>query len=135
MISLIHDINQLTKKIDIIEEDIKNTTKKIINDYKIISSDMSQNQSYFLSGVQSRMPAKSYLLTYKGIEVLGEEVIDIEEFINEVITFANNPKRKIEVLRDLVTHLDKINDALKNNKKRENREVLNQNQYPKKRKQ
>ena len=132
MISLIHDINQLTKKIDIIEEDIKNTTKKIINDYKMISSDMNQNQSYFLSGVQSRMPAKSYLLTYKGIEVLGEEVIDIEEFINEVITFANNPKRKIEVLRDLVTHLDKINDALKNNKKRENREVLNQNQYPKK---
>ena len=132
MISLIHDINQLTKKIDIIEEDIKNTTKKIINDYKMISSDMNQNQSYFLSGVQSRMPAKSYLLTYKGIEVLGEEVIDIEEFINEVITFANNPKRKIEVIRDLVTHLDKISDAVKNNKKRENREVLNQNQFSKK---
>ena len=132
MISLIHDINQLTKKIDIIEQDIKNTTKKIINDYKSISLDMNQSQSYFLSGVQSRMPAKSYLLTHKGIEVLGEEVIDIEEFINEVITFANNPKRKIEVLSDLVTHLDKINDALKNNKKRENREVLNQNQYPNK---
>ncbi|MGD1834425.1 MAG: hypothetical protein ACPKQO_01735 [Nitrososphaeraceae archaeon] len=132
MISLIHDINQLTKKIDIIEQDIKNTTKKIINDYKNISLDMNQSQSYFLSGVQSRMPAKSYLLTHKGIEVLGEEVIDIEEFINEVITFANNPKRKIEVLSDLVTHLDKINDALKNNKKRENREVLNQNQYPNK---
>ncbi|MGD1836519.1 MAG: hypothetical protein ACPKPY_00490 [Nitrososphaeraceae archaeon] len=132
MISLIHDINQLTRKIDIIEQDIKNTTKKIINDYKSISLDMNQSQSYFLSGVQSRMPAKSYLLTHKGIEVLGEEVIDIEEFINEVITFANNPKRKIEVLSDLVTHLDKINDALKNNKKRENREVLNQNQYPNK---
>ena len=132
MISLIHDINQLTKKIDIIEEDIKNTTKKIINDYKMISSDMNQSQSYFLSGVQSRMSAKSYLLTYKGIEVLGEEVIDIEEFINEVIAFANNPKRKIEVLNDLVTHLDKINDAVRNNKKRENREVLNQNQYSKK---
>jgi hypothetical protein len=111
---LFASISELTEKIDQIEKDIQQDTNKVIEEYKSISEKMNGNQSYFLSGIQYGLPGKSYLLTSKGIEVLGEETIEISKFINDVINFANNPKRKIEILRDLVTHLHKsietIND-------------------------
>ena len=50
-----------------------------------------------------------YLLTSHGVEVPGEEIVQIPEFIESVLRFANYPKRKIEVLNDLSAHLDSIN--------------------------
>jgi hypothetical protein len=111
---LFASINQLTEKIDQIEKDIQYDTDKVIQEYKSISEKMNENQSYFLSGIQYGLPGKSYLLTSKGIEVLGEETIEISKFINDVINFAANPKRKIEILRDLVTHLHKSVETMKN---------------------
>jgi hypothetical protein len=51
---------------------------------------------------------KSYLLTRQGIEVPGEEIMQIPEFIESVLRFANYPKRKIEVLSDLLAHLEGV---------------------------
>ena len=107
-------INELTKKIDQIENDIQNASIIVIKEYRNTSEKMIENQSYFLSGVQYGIPGKSYLLTSKGIEVLGEETIEIDVFINDVINYANNPTRKIEVLKDLATHLQKFLES-KNN--------------------
>jgi hypothetical protein len=107
-------INELTKKIDQIENDIQNASIIVIKEYRNTSEKMIDNQSYFLSGIQYGIPGKSYLLTSKGIEVLGEETIEIGVFINDVINYANNPTRKIEVLKDLATHLQKFLES-KNN--------------------
>jgi superfamily II helicase len=111
---LFESINELTKKIDQIENDIQNAIIIVIKEYKNTSEKMIENQSYFLSGIQYGIPGKSYLLTSKGIEVLGEETIEIGIFINDVINYANNPTRKIEVLKDLATHLQKFLES-KNN--------------------
>jgi hypothetical protein len=111
---LLECINELTKKINQIENDIQNATGLVIKEYRITTEKMDENQSYFLSGIQYGMPGKSYLLTSKGIEVLGEETIEIGEFINLVINYANNPTRKIEVLKDLVTHLQKFLESINN---------------------
>jgi len=97
---LLECINALTNKINQIENDIQNATDLVIKEYIITAEKMDENQSYFLSGIQYGIPGKSYLLTSKGIEVLGEETIEIGEFINQVINYANNPSRKIEVLKD-----------------------------------
>lgn len=113
MISELLDcINGLTKKINQIENDIQNASDIVIKEYRSTSEKMDENQSYFLSGIQYGIPGKSYLLTSKGIEVLGEEIIEIDVFINDVITYANNPARKIEVLKDLVTHLQKFLESI-----------------------
>jgi len=107
-------INELTNKINQIENDIQNATGIVIKEYRITSEKMDENQSYFLSGIQYGIPGKSYLLTSKGIEVLGEETLEIGEFINQVINYANNPSRKIEVLKDLATHLQKFLESVDN---------------------
>ena len=52
--------------------------------------------------------SKSYLVTFEGIEVLGEEAIPIPIFIDNVVRFANYPKRKIEILKELAIHLEGI---------------------------
>ena len=111
---LLECINELTNKINQIENDIQNATGIVVKEYKITSENMDENQSYFLSGIQYGIPGKSYLLTSKGIEVLGEETLEIGEFINQVINYANNPSRKIEVLKDLVTHLQKFLESMNN---------------------
>jgi hypothetical protein len=111
---LLECINELTKKINQIENDIQNATGLVIKEYRITTEKMDENQSYFLSGIQYGIPGKSYLLTSKGIEVLGEETIEIGEFINLVINYANNPTRKIEVLKELVTHLQKFLESINN---------------------
>jgi hypothetical protein len=111
---LLECINELTKKINQIEGDIQNARSMVIKEYIKATETMDENQSYFLSGIQYGIPGKSYLFTSKGIQVLGEETIEIGVFINDVINFATNPKRKIEILRDLVTHLDKSVETIKN---------------------
>ena len=81
----------------------------VIKDYYIRAShDMPDGKSYFLNGVQTGPVVKSYLLTRQGIEVPGEEMMQIPEFIESALRFANYPKRKIEVLSDLLVHLQKI---------------------------
>jgi hypothetical protein len=54
-------------------------------------------------------PSHIYLLVK---EVLGEEFISIDIFIDNVLRFANYPKRKIEVLKDLAMHLQKISQMI-----------------------
>lgn len=73
---------------------------------------MKETQNYFLNGIEDGQPAKSYLLTCKGIEVLGEEVISIDIFIDNVLRFANEPPKKIYVLKELAMHLQKVNEML-----------------------
>jgi hypothetical protein len=58
---------------------------------------MKETQNYFLNGIHSGQPAKSYLLTPKGIEVLGEEAISIDIFIDNVLRFANYSERKLKL--------------------------------------
>ena len=111
---LLECINKLTEKINQIENDIQNASSIVIKEYQGTSEKIHENQSYFLSGIQYGIPGKSYLLTSKGIEVLGEETIEIGVFIDDVINYANNPSRKIEVLKDLVTHLQKFLESMNN---------------------
>jgi hypothetical protein len=88
----------------------------VIKDYYIRAShNMPDGKSYFLNGVQTGPVVKSYLLTRQGIEVPGEEMMQIPEFIESALRFANYPKRKIEVLSDLLVHLQKI-DVMNQNK-------------------
>jgi hypothetical protein len=72
---------------------------------------MKETQNYFLNGIQDGQPVKSYLLTCKGI-VLGEEVISIDMFIDNVLRFANEPSKQIQVLKELAMHLQKVNEML-----------------------
>jgi hypothetical protein len=105
-------INDLIDSMSLLEQKITNETEIIKEHYRKASSAMKQTQNYFLNGIQDGQPAKSYLLTCKGIEVLGEEVISIDMFIDNVLRFANYPKRKIEVLKDLAMHLQKISQMI-----------------------
>lgn len=105
-------INDLIDSMSLLEQQITNETEIIKEHYRKASSAMKQTQNYFLIGIEDGQPAKSYLLTCKGIEVLGEEVISIDMFIDNVLRFANYPKRKIEVLKDLAMHLQKISQMI-----------------------
>lgn len=100
---LLDSLNKLDLEITI--------TTDVIKDYYIRAShDMPDGKSYFLNGVQTGPVVKSYLLTRQGIEVPGEEMMQIPEFIESALRFANYPKRKIEVLSDLLVHLQKIHE-------------------------
>jgi phage shock protein A len=101
-------INDLIASMSLLEQKISNETKIIKEHYRKASSAMKETQNYFLNGIQDGQPAKSYLLTCRGIEVLGEEVISIDIFIDNVLNFAIYPKKKIEALKDLAIHLQKI---------------------------
>lgn len=98
---LVDSLNKLDLEITIATD--------VIKDYYIRAShDMPDGKSYFLNGVQTGPVVKSYLLTRQGVEVPGEEMMQIPEFIESALRFANYPKRKIEVLSDLLVHLQKI---------------------------
>ena len=99
-------VNELTKRMNLLEECIAVETKYMKDLYAKASKSMSDSQHYFLNGVQASPVAKSYLLTKKGIEVVGEEAIPISTFIDEVLNFANYPKKKIDVLLVLAKHLE-----------------------------
>jgi hypothetical protein len=105
-------INDLVAGMALLEQEVSNTAEIIKEEYNKASSAMMETQNYFLNGIQSGQPSKSYLLTSKGIEVLGEEVISIDLFIDNALNFANYPKKKIEVLKDLAMHLQKINQMI-----------------------
>ena len=104
--SMLEDINQ---KISKISEEIK-------TQFSLSSSGMSVNQNYLLSGIQRSPNPKNYIVTSKGIEVVGEqEITPVSVFLDAVIQFANDPKRKIIVLKELVKHLQKMNETASNN--------------------
>jgi hypothetical protein len=104
--SMLEDINQ---KISKISEEIK-------TQFSLSSSGMSINQNYLLSGIQRSPNPKNYVVTSKGIEVVGEqEITPVSVFLDAVIQFANDPNRKIIVLKELVKHLQKMNETASNN--------------------
>ncbi|MGB6672108.1 MAG: hypothetical protein WBE34_06720 [Candidatus Nitrosopolaris sp.] len=105
-------INKLNDKMSAMEQEIANETEILKEQYINASSAMGDAHNYFLSGVESAPSQKSYLLTSRGIEVLGEEVIAISAFIDNVVRYASSPKNKIEVLYNLVTHLKKLDQML-----------------------
>ncbi len=101
-------ISSLVDELNRLEIDIAVTTD-IIKDFLIQESrDMPEGETYFFNGVQTGPVVKSYLLSRRGIEVPGEDLMQIPDFIESVLRFANYPKRKIEVLSDLVSHLQNI---------------------------
>ena len=107
------DITEVEKEINKIEQkitDIKETLKEL---YFKASLAMTENQNYLLAGIQTGPMTKNYLLTTKGIEVVGEEKITpISVFLDDVIQLANEPNRKIKVLKQLVEYLQNINEMI-----------------------
>ena len=101
-------ISQLLNKMTILEGDIAEEFEVLKEKYLKASSSMPDTQTYLLAGIQANPTSKSYLLTNKGIEVLGEEPTPLTAFLDNVIRYANWPKRKIEVLMELANHLQKI---------------------------
>jgi hypothetical protein len=79
---LLKQIGELNDKIKIIEEEIGVQTETIKDLYLKLSLSMKQSQNYLLTGVQTFLISKSYLVTFRGIEVLGEETISIPVFID-----------------------------------------------------
>ena len=106
VIECVKRVNELVKRMNVLEDSIAVETEYIKEIYAKASKSMSESQHYFLNGVQASPVAKSYLLTKKGIEVVGEEAIPISTFIDEVLNFANYPKKKIDVLMVLAKHLE-----------------------------
>ena len=109
---IVRDISELAEEINTIEQQISYQTEILKELFVKASSAMKESQNYLLAGIQIAPISKSYLLTFRGIEVVGEEVIPIPEFIENVDRFANYPNRKIEVLKELATHLQKINQMV-----------------------
>ena len=109
-VNIMEGISRLVEKMKLIEEDIEKEAQILKQEYVKASTSMPESQNYFLNGIQAAHIAKSYLMTRRGIEVLGEDIIPIPTFIDSVIQFANYPKRKIEVMVSLAKHLEKINE-------------------------
>jgi len=105
-------INRLVESLNKLELEIAAATNMMKECYVRASHSMPDDKSYFLNGVQTGSVIKSYLLTRRGVEVPGEETVQIPEFIECVLRFANYPKRKIEVLRDLSAHLVSIHSLI-----------------------
>jgi hypothetical protein len=104
----IQRINQLLNKMTLLEGDIAEEFEILKEKYLKASSSISDTQTYLLAGIQANPTSKSYLLTNKGIEVLGEEPTSLTVFLDNVLRYANWPKRKIEVLMELAVHLQRI---------------------------
>nr|AFK24887.1 hypothetical protein Josef01_05d18_39 [uncultured archaeon] len=101
-------IRHLVEAMNRLELQIAGETEILKEHYVKAAAAMPEDKNYFLNGVQTGSVVKSYLLTRRGIEVPGEATIQIPEFIDSVLKFANYPKRKIEVLSDLATHLQNV---------------------------
>lgn len=111
-VDIMEGINRLVERMKLMEDDIEKEAELLKQEYLKASNFMPESQNYFLNGIQAAHIAKSYLMTRRGIEVLGEDVIPIPTFIDSVIQFANYPKRKIEVMVSLAKHLEKINELV-----------------------
>lgn len=109
---VLNQISELNDKMKIIEEEIRVQTEILKELYSKFSLSMKESQNYLLTGIQTAPVSKSYLVTFRGIEVLGEETIPIPTFIDNVIRFANYPKRRIEVLKELAIHLDGLRSMI-----------------------
>jgi hypothetical protein len=108
-------INEIDNEIKKIEQKITQITETLKEQYFKASSAMTENQNYLLSGIQTDPITKNYLLTAKGIEVVGEEKItSISVFLDDVIQLANEPNRNIEVIKQLVKYLQNINEMITN---------------------
>jgi hypothetical protein len=109
-------INEIDNEIKKIEQKITQITETLKEQYFKASSAMTENQNYLLSGIQTGPITKNYLLTAKGIEVVGEEKItSISVFLDDVIQLANEPNRKIEVIKQLVKYLQNIDEMITTN--------------------
>jgi hypothetical protein len=118
MVGMTHElrkeIDRLVEGMNKLEQDITIATEMMKEYYTKASISMPTDKSYFLNGVQTGSVIKSYLLTRRGIEVPGEGTINVPEFIDSVLRFANYPKRKIDVLSDLSAHLESIDLMIRN---------------------
>ena len=113
---IFQQINELDAMIEVINRRILELTEKVKERYLVSSSTMAVNQNYLLSGIQRSPSPKNYIITTKGIEVVGEqEITPVSVFLDGVIQFATEPNRKIEVLKELIKHLQKMNDMAPNN--------------------
>ena len=101
-------IRLLVEAVNRLELQISSDAEIIKDRYSAAAASMPEDKSYFLNGLQTGSVIKSHLLTRRGIEVPGESSISIPEFIDNVLKFANYPTRKIEVLNELVTHLQNV---------------------------
>lgn len=107
-VDCIQRVSQLLTKMSQLEGDIADEFEILKEKYLKASSSMSDAQTYLLVGIQANPNAKAYLLTNKGIEVLGEEPMSLTVFLDNVLRNANWPNRKIEILMELAIHLQKI---------------------------
>lgn len=105
---MVDRIRHLVEAMNRLELQIASEVEAIKDQYAKAAAAMPEDKTYFLNGVQTGSVVKSYLLTRKGVEIPGEGTVQIPEFIDSVIRFANYPKRKIEVLSDLATHLQNV---------------------------
>lgn len=113
---IFQQINELDAMIEVINQRILELTEKVKERYRVSSSTMAVNQNYLLSGIQRSPSPKNYIITSRGIEVVGEqEITPVSVFLDGVIQFANEPNRKIVVLKELIKHLQKMNDMAPNN--------------------
>ena len=113
---ILQQINELDIMIEAINQRILEIMEKIKEQYLLSSSAMSSNQNYLLIGIQKSPNPKNYIITNKGIEVVGEqEITPISAFLDAVVQFANEPNRKIIVLKELLKHLQKMNEMAPDN--------------------
>lgn len=115
---ILEQITQLDSMVEAINQKISEISEEIKKRFSLSSSGMSVNQNYLLSGIQRSPNPKNYIVTNRGIEVVGEQdITPVSIFLDAVIQFANEPNRKIIVLKELVKHLQKMNETASNNSK------------------
>jgi hypothetical protein len=68
---LLKRIGELNDKIKTLEEEIGVQIETVKDLYLKLSLSMKQSQNYLLTGIQTAPNSKSYLVTFRGIEVLG----------------------------------------------------------------
>ena len=113
---IFQQISELDEMIEIINRRISLITEKAKEQFLVTSLTMSPNQNYLLSGIQKSPSPKNYIITNRGIEVVGEqEITPVSAFLDTVIQYANEPGRKIIVLKELLKHLQKMNEMTPNN--------------------
>lgn len=72
---VLRQVSELNNKIKTIEEEIGIQTEILKDLFLEFSVLMKESQNYLLTGIQMAPFSKSYLVTFRGIEVLGEETI------------------------------------------------------------
>ena len=70
---VLQQISEFDEMIEIINQRISIITEKVKDQYLLTSSTMSSSQNYLLSGIQKSPSPKNYIITNRGIEVVGEQ--------------------------------------------------------------